>query len=311
MKKIKNLLLIFILLITLSFTTSCSESEKISIITPSGTPSLIASKTILEYKNLVDYQIVKGSDSLTAAFTRQDKDIIIAPVNLGAKFANSVENFPYVMYHTIVWCNYYIVSTEPIESFVSLNQKEITVFGKNSTPDVIFSTLVKYHNIVPKVDYVNDVATANSMLLAGKSTIIISAEPALSVLLTKGEYYTYSLADAWSQMTSSPLDVPQAAIFVKKDKLESQTVKNILASITYNTKNYERIKTSIVTSAKEIDANLSNDSLIYEAALSRCNYKIDEQERTSIEYYFEQVIALGLGKTIGGKLPSEEFYIQK
>ena len=216
--KIKKTLITVILTIIATITlSSCTENNnEIMIIMPTGTPTLILGKAREDYGN-VDYEIVSGPTALGAEFVKGEKDIIIAPINLGAKLAATSNNFKYVMYHTIVWCNYYIVSKEEITNFTELDKKDITIFGLSSTPDIIFKYLTTHYNINPNVTYVGSVSDANNALLSNKADIIVSAEPAMSALLKKGNYHIYSLADAWEEATGKKgTDVPQAAIFLKK-----------------------------------------------------------------------------------------------
>lgn len=306
--KFKNLLLTILLFITCLTLSSCTEAnlEEISLIAPTGTPTLLLGKAIEDYGK-VDAEIVNGPTSLGAAFAKGEKDIIVAPVNLGAKLAASSSNFQYVMFHTLVWCNYYIVSTEEITSFASIDQKDITVFGLNSTPDIIFKSLVSYYNISPNVSYVGSVNDANNQLLVGKATTIISAEPAMSALLKKGNYHIYSLQTAWEEMSNKTgSDVPQAAIFVKKSSIEK--TKEFLEQVMSTVSRISDYKEEVVASAKRVDKLLSPSEEILIDAIERCNYKIIPNEKESINIYFQKVIDLGLGASVGGKLPDESFY---
>ena len=314
--KIRKILLSMLIAIVMAFTlSSCGgltiiqPKDKISIIAPTGTPTLILGQTIEEYAN-TDTKIVNGPTALGAEFAKGEKDIIVAPVNLGAKLAASAQDFKYVLFHTIVWCNYYIVSTEEITSFSELDNKNVVVFGKNSTPDIIFNSLTKHYGISPKVDYVASVNNANNELLTGKANIIVSAEPALSALLTKGSYHVYSLATAWTEMAGfDGADVPQAAVFVKKESLEK--TKPFLDSLVKNINSANENKEEVVASAKRVDELLAPSEEVLVNALERCNFKINENEKESINIYFNKIIELGLGDSIGGKLPDEEFYYQK
>lgn len=308
--KIKNILITMILTIiaTLSLSSCEVNNEEIKLIAPTGTPTLLLGKAIEDYGK-VDAEIVNGPTALGAAFAKGEKDIIVAPINLGAKLAASSKNFKYVLYHTIVWCNYYIVSKEEITSFEQLDNKEITVFGLNSTPDIIFKSLVKHHNINPDVTYVGSVNDANSALLSGKAKIIVSAEPALSGLLQKENYHIYSLAKAWEEASGkSGSDVPQAAIFVKKDSIEK--TKNFLEQVMSTINRSSSNQKEIVAAAKRIDKLLSPSEEILIEAIDRCNYKIAPNEKESINIYFKHIIDLGLGESVGGKIPDEDFYYQ-
>lgn len=314
--KFRNILLsMFIAVLAAITLSSCggftviTQKEELTLIAPTGTPTLILGQSIEEY-GAIDAQIVSGPTALGAEFAKGEKDIIVAPVNLGAKLAASSEDFKYVLFSTIVWCNYYIVSTEEINSFEQLDGKDVTVFGLNSTPDIVFKSLVKHHNITPNVEYVASVNDANSALLTNKANIIVSAEPALSALLTKGSYHVYSLAEAWTEMAGfDGADVPQAAIFVKKDSIDK--TEAFLNQVVENINNVLENKEEAVQAAKRVDGLLAPSEQVLVNAIERCNFKIVENEQESINIYFNKIIELGLGASIGGKLPDEEFYYQK
>jgi len=304
-----SIILIFVALFMVACGNEPKEVEEISLIAPTGTPSLIISKAIVERTN-VNYEIVQGADALKAAFIKGEKDIIVAPVNLGAMMLASNETFNYEMVNVIVWCNYYVASKSEISSFEELDGKDIVVFGQNSTPDVVFKSLVAHYEITPNVTYVTSVADANGMLLSGKADIIVTAEPALTVLLTKGDYNVLSLKDAWSEMIGGDnYDVPQAAVFVNKNSKEK--CQSFLEKLVKDINEIKNNKEEVVNAAKTVDSNLTNPNNLYIAALDRCNYKIYENQKESIEKYFQKVIDLGLGKTVGGKLPDETFYYSK
>ena len=148
------------------------------------------------------------------------------------------------------------------------------------------------------------------MLLSGKADIIVTAEPALTVLLTKGDYNVLSLKDAWSEMIGGDnYDVPQAAVFVNKNSKEK--CQSFLEKLVKDINEIKNNKEEVVNAAKTVDSNLTNPNNLYIEALDRCNYKIYENQKESIEKYFQKVIDLGLGKTVGGKLPDETFYYSK
>lgn len=314
--KFKKILVAIIFAIMAVFTlSSCDEliipeeKQEISLIAPTGTPTLILSQSIEEYEK-VDAEIVSGPNALAAEFAKGEKDIIVAPINLGAKLAVSSEDFKYVMFHTLVWCNYYVVSTTPISSFEELDGKDVTLFGQNSTPDIVFRSLMAHYQINPNLTYMSSVADANKMLVSKQADIIVSAEPALSAILAKGDFHVYSLAEEWTKVAEfDGADIPQAAIFVNKESIEK--TKQFLNIVERNVKKVESNKEDVVAAAKRVDKLLAPTEEVLVSAITRCNFKINENEKESIDLYFSKVIELGLGATVGGKLPDEEFYYQK
>ena len=80
--RLMSLLLVLALLVL----TGCKTSDgaKYKIIVPNGTP-LLGMSSFLSETDKFEYEIVGGSDPLVAAFTKGEHDVIVAPVNLGAK----------------------------------------------------------------------------------------------------------------------------------------------------------------------------------------------------------------------------------
>lgn len=309
MKKNFKFIYIFVVLFSMLFITGCIDdsSKKVSVIVPTGTPSL-GIANVLNDKTLVDANIVSGSDPLIAAFTNASYDVVVAPVNLGAKLYNANENFSYILYKTIVWGNYYLVSNEEIATLESLEGKTVLVFGKNSTPDVVLRTLISAKNINVNLEYVDDVATANSYLLSGKADIIVSAEPSLTKMSANKNFYTLDLQKQWQQLTGS-YSLPQAGIFIKKDSKDEKYLKTVLDKMIESVQMAQTKPNVLIASAVSVDENLAKiGEETLQKAIGNCNLRVEEADKEAIEFYFSQVIQLGIGATVGGKLPDEAFY---
>lgn len=303
----KKILLFIALLISTVVLGSCTIDDKVSVIVPSGTPSLGVAAA-LEDDN-VDYEIVMGSDALVSSFTNSSHDIIIAPVNLGAKFFNSLNEFNYVFYQTIVGGNFYLLSTNQITSIADLNNQSLTVFGANSTPDVLVRSLIAYYQLNVEINYVSDVSEANAMLVSGKATTIVSAEPSASKINGSKKYWTLSLQEEWKKMAGQDYKIPQAGIFVKKDKINTSSVQNVLKKMNESLSLASTDPATLAQSGVRIDETLSKlGEALLTQAIPNCNFVTAPISRTEVEFYFDWLIKLGLGNTIGGVLPNETFY---
>lgn len=311
MKKIIKAFLI-IAIFSISFMlASCEDpaTRKVSVLTPTGTPSLGIADAISD-SSRVDVNIVNGADPLKAGFTTGNYDIIVAPVNLGAMFYNNVENFEYVLYKTIVWGNYYLASLSEINSIEELNGKTVVVFGQNSTPDVVLRTIIASKNLNVNLEYVDDVATANSYLLTGKAEIIVSAEPSLTKVKSKKDVHTFDLQQAWFEFSGNN-SLPQAAIFVKASLKEDKDVLKVLSMMEESVLKASSNPTELIEKAVSVDSNLNTiGKETLQEAIAYCNLKMIANQKEAIEFYFNKVIELGIGKTVGGKLPDEGFYFK-
>lgn len=306
----KKIIVFLTIVFSLFICTSCYEdsNDKVSVIVPSGAPTFGIADALNE-NSKIDYEIVAGADALPAAFTNAKHDIIVAPVNLGAKFYQSLNSFEYVYYQTIVGGCFYIVSSESIESFTDLDKKEITVFGANSTPDVITRSLINHYGLDVTINYVSDVTEANASLTSGKAKTIISAEPSISKFNASGKFNVVSLQTEWKKISSEEFSVPQAGIFVKKNSLNKSNVKKVLQEFSSSLELSLTDAQKLATSATLVDATLNKIGVqTLTIAAPKCNFISQGYNKGEVEFYFSKLIELGLGQTIGGKLPNEDFY---
>lgn len=301
MKKI-----IYIVLLMVLFLTGCTNvtvERSISIIVPNGTPAL-ALTTYFENDG-VNYEIVNGSDPLVSAFTNETHDFIVAPVNLGAKLYKANGN--YLHFKTIVWGNTYIVSKTNISSINDLEGKSITAFGESSTPGIVLKALLKHYNINCDITYVEDVSTANSLLMSGQAEIILSAEPSLSKINSSNKFYILDLQEEWKKMTGS-FSYPQAAIFVRKSIFENTVIKkhlNLLEKAITDTKNAEYVASKAVLIDSTFE-KLGVSTLI--KAIPNCHFELVDNEKTAIESFFNILNDLGLSAMYGNTMPDDSFY---
>jgi len=302
----KKLVLLMPLLLLCGCNNQQQSSQKISILAPEGTPALGLANYYANYKDEYEvFDIKNGSDPLLAAFNNQSHDVIVAPTNLGAKMFSVNQN--YILYETIVWGNLYLASTEEITSLSDLENKEVTLFSKNSTPDIVLRSLLQENNISNvTLNYVDDVTTANSLLVSGTSKYIVSAQPSLTSLKKKHNLYTIDLQEEWAKIASSS-SYPQASIFVKRSLKD-----NISKQLTHIKHSVEKMNEDLSTSAHNattMPASFAklNEEVIKEA-IPQCHYRIDTNQKAAIEYYFNKINSLGLSQTYGGTLPTNDFY---
>ena len=311
MKKILLILCLFIFGMTF---TSCTISqdkdlEKVSVIMPTGTPALglaEAANDLIKNGNTVE--ITAGADLLVAAFTQANYDIIVAPVNLGSKFYNT--NQKYGLFKTFVWGNLYLASKKEISSLNELDGKEVVVFGKNSTPDIVFRTLINnIEGLNVNLKYVSDVSEANALLVSNQADYVISAEPALSKLKMNLNLSVIDLQKEWQKLTGFS-SYPQAGIFVKIDKYNDVNIKAAL------TKLHNSVNSAILNPEKAaseaVQLHNSFKTLGVEVltkAIPNCNYFILDNEIKEVAYYLQTMIDLGFSAQVGGKLPDAAFYL--
>lgn len=314
MKKLLSIITV-LSIVLLSACSPKSEPVSAKIITPFGGPAMTHIQIMKEMPVILegsDYEVevVVGADPLVAAFTSMSHDIIIAPTNLGAKMYNA--SGKYKLAATIAWGANYLVSTDGPISIADLKGKEIVAFGKNATPDVVLTSILKEAGVYEDVTirYVNSVSDVQVELLTGSATIGLLAEPILTVTKTKKELSVIDLQEEWASISGENV-IPQAAIFVSVDLLEKnrEFVDSYLEAVKVSIEFANTNGDDLATYADEIEFGLPG-AIVKKAAIgSNLKFVSAIDSKAQIEVYFNEIMELN-PKLIGEKLPDADFYLK-
>lgn len=206
MKKISICIFILICLIG----CKSSKGSLTTIICPSGGPALSLLPIINNEKYAVD--IVDGSEILQAEFIKGDKDIIIAPINLGINLSKKTSN--YKLAYIVTTSNLYLLS----------NKKEINkvaAFGEQAIPGKIinYAYLPSVNNI--EIDYYESVSEAVSAYLKGDYDAVIASYPLVNkVIKYSNDVEINNLNDFYKNISGFD-NYPQAAMFVSNSYIEN------------------------------------------------------------------------------------------
>lgn len=215
MKRLIKQLLCMMMVFALAGCTSSDTPSKVKILCPAGAPSLAF---VSEYENInkngkIDF--VDGSDQIVAELSKNnsDYDIIVAPINLGAKLiaGNQTE---YRIQSVITWGNLYYIGTNKD----ALNQTgELALFGEGAVPQKIVDTININTSLTPK--YYQSATLVQQQLLSGNVQVGMLAEPLASATIAKAKQSGLELSIISDLQTVYGKDgYPQAAIFVKNGK---------------------------------------------------------------------------------------------
>ncbi len=307
MKRILTTWLFLLLLVSLAACQTTTVSEySLTLLVPVGSPQLATIQLKQQpHRYTIDY--VNGPDPLVAGFLSKTYDAILAPTNLGAKLYQSGSE--YTLAAVVGFGNLYIVSKDTsFPSMNDLNGTEIILFGQNQTGDIIVQYLLKEFNINATITYVDSVQTAQSMLIADQSKIILTAEPSLSALIAQlGELSILDLQDSYQQVSGN-LSYPQVGLFVKKT-----TNRNAIAQLLADFEESVAWVNQEPTTAAEAAVTLgfSFSKTVIETAIPRSHLQfvlartiIDE-----IEQYFQLIVATN-PNLLNLPLPNNDFYYE-
>ena len=215
-----------IFLILISLLVGCSaqpvEWENLSILSPKGAPALSLVPLIQENKDSIEF--VDGVDILSAELIKGDKDMIIAPVNLGAALSKKDSN-PYRLYGIVTWGNLYLVSNDTVLS----ENEPIALFGEQAVPGLVFNAIKDKLELNFLSTAFNAVTDVQGQLLSKSFNIGLMAEPLVTATIAKAKTLESpinlsvykDLQVLWQEKTGFE-NYPQAAIYIKADISEDK-----------------------------------------------------------------------------------------
>lgn len=235
----------YILCALLLITTGCKssgETKELKILCPTGAPSIAFTSIYDE----VDITFVEGTDLLITEFQKDnsDYDIIVAPINLGAKLLeNTMDDMDYRLDGILTWGNLYLVGT----SIDSLQETgEIALIGEAAVPTVVYNASNIETTLTP-VAY-SSASIVQTQLLSGQAKVGLLAEPLVSATIAKAkqdgiELITIAdMQEAYAKISGTEYGYPQAAIFAKKDT----NISNITTKISdYINSNFAGIEENL------------------------------------------------------------------
>lgn len=300
---------------------SINEEKNINFTVPDGLPAISIAKLIKENPEIkkgynINYSIEQSSENITTSVMKSEPDIVIVPSNLSATAFNKTGE--YKIAGTVGFGSFYIGSVNNNQTVEDLKGKEVYNIGKGLTPDIITKSILKGMGIDPDKDinfsYVDGVNELAPIILSGKTQYAVLPEPALSTVQSKNENFNVilNLNEEWKKINKSEYGYPQATIIIKKELIgnDREFVDGLLNKIKESIDwNYEN-KEDLGTYCEEIGISAKKPIVI--KAIDRSNIKYVGIKDSYKDYktYFDNLYKFD-PKTIGGKLPDDEIFMEK
>ncbi len=229
---------LIVLIVVLSL-VACTPAKKYTFtwLAPKGAPSVALIPLINEAVDAIE--LVDGTDVISAALIQGEKDVIIAPLNLGAKLIQSGDA-AYQLLSIVTWGNLYVVKDDAV---AFSNNMELAMFGTKAVPELILNQVADQLPFTfTKVPF-NSVVDVKSQLVTKTYAMGLLAEPiaTATIAAAKAQGITLSIvADLqalWKTKTGVE-NYPQAALFVRKDLTTAQIAQikeSVESMVTYVT----------------------------------------------------------------------------
>ena len=294
---------------------SAYESVTIRLIVPNGAtlvPIALMDEDSIAAGYDVELEIIKSSDLLAARIISGDADFAVIPSNLAAIMANKGTGIR--LAGPVIWGLSYVVTSEDLNGWDDLRGKRVPMIGRGLTPDISFRHLLEVNGLNPDEDleivYVSAATELVPTFLTGRSTVSMMPEPMITTVLSRkpDTRILVDIQEEWRKRYGS--SYPQASLVVSGAFAEeypdfSRDFIDAFAAAV------EAAKSDPVAAGKAVNALAPelNADIIAEA-IPRMNLEFvsANEARPALEDYFGVLEAFNPA-TIGGKLPTDDFYL--
>ncbi len=261
----------------------------------------------------VEFKVLNKPTDIPPIAKKESADLLFMPLNLASVLYNNGMN--YQAYKILEMDLLRVVSTDPgIRSLSDLKGKEVHVFGKGATPDVLLNFMLEQNKINPQEDVklaYKEAPQLAQLLIANKIHTAILPEPLATKCTIKNERakIVTSYGKEISAILGFEFNITQASLMINKTfaKNNPDLVKKISALYDDEVEKLRANPLLFGELAKE-QSIFGNPSLIKKimpevGPVIKSAYDV----RHPVEEYFKILYKMN-PKTVGGNIPKDDFY---
>ena len=310
----KKVLFIFLFLFNLILLASCSTNDdyKLTVVAPQGAPAVSVASIAVDDKD--SYSFI-NANNIAEQFTANEKDIIIAPVNAGAKLYKAGKS-TYKLGAVVTWGNlYFATKRTDISSLSDLTGKTVTLFGENTINASLAKYVLEKKGIAVSYEYKGSAEDTKNLLVSDANAIVMTAEPALTAVSNQLKQQnvtvtSFSISQLYKEVSNNS-EFTQAALFIKADTIENhkKALDNFLDKVKTScelvSNDVEKVANNVITLG---NTGLPSALAVLKQALPKCNIKY--VSAADAKSALEKTVAIDKTQ-FGGANPSDDFYYNK
>lgn len=322
MKKLISILMCIVLMLSFA---ACGTPKKLDtkctvygISGPTGIGLAGLMKKAKDGNGNLDYsiQLAASNDEIVAKISNKEADIAAVATNLASTLYNKTSGGVTVLAVNTLGVLNVVAKGIEVKSITDLKGKTVYSTGQGANPEYILNNILKNNGLTAgtdvTVEFVSQPAELVSKVVTNDEAIVIAPQPVATNITVKdtNAKIVIDLNDEWNKYNNTELVM--GCIIAR-----TEYVKENPDAIEIFLKEYEE---SIKAVSEDIDttaANCEEFGIVAPAAIAKkaipyCNIVFEDGEKlkTNLSAYLEFLYNAN-PKSIGGKLPSDDFYYAK
>lgn len=284
-----------------------------------GMAQLFDSQDKNEASNNYDYKILGSPDEAVASFSAGEVDIMAVPANLAATLYNKTEGKVKVAAINTLGV-LYITSFNDYEDVSQLKGKTIVASGKGATPEFALRHILKNNGIDPDndvtIEYKSEQGEVVQNLAANKDLVGALPEPFLTSAMAKNPdlKINFSYSELWDKISENNKTKSKmvTGVVVIRDTFLNENPEAVESFLNDYEKSVSFINNNVEEGAELVGKYEIVPKEVAVKAIPNCNIVFikGEEMKEALSSYYETLHEMD-PRSVGGKMPNEDFYITK
>ena len=311
--------------------TACGQKEEVSsepavtakVAALKGPTSMGMVKMMADQKDAKEknYEFTIGSspDEIAPKFLKGEFDIVALPSNLASILYNKSQGKVQVLAINTLGILYLMENGDSVKSIEDLKGKTVYSSGKGAVPEYAFNYILKANGLNPdtdlRVEYKSEHTEALAALLNDKSGLAVLPQPFATVasLKNKDLRTALDLSKEWDKASKNAKSTMITGVVVVNKDFAAKYPEKIKKFMADYKASIDYTNTNVDDAAKLIEENNIVPAAVAKKAIPQCNITYidgsDMKDKLSGDL---QVLFEANPKSIGGKMPADDFYyVQK
>lgn len=311
--------------------TACGQKEEVSsepavtakVAALKGPTSMGMVKMMADQKDAKEknYEFTIGSspDEIAPKFLKGEFDIVALPSNLASILYNKSQGKVQVLAINTLGILYLMENGDTVKSVGDLKGRTIYSSGKGAVPEYAFNYILKANGLNPdtdlRIEYKSEHTEALAALFNDKSSLAVLPQPFATVasLKNKGLRPALDLTKEWDKASKNAKSTMITGVVVVNKDFAAKYPEKIKKFMADYKASIDYTNTNVDDAAKLIEENNIVPAAVAKKAIPQCNITyIDGSDMKDKLSGYLQVLFEANPKSIGGKMPADDFYyVQK
>lgn len=260
-----------------------------------------------------DFEIVAAVDEISPMVAQGSVDIVCVPANLGSVLYNKTEGGVRALAVNTLGVLYICENGETVTSVEDLKGKTIFSSGKGATPEYALNFILKSNGIDPEkdvtIEWKSEHAECLASLLATENSVAMLPQPFVTTAQTKNESVRVALDlnDEWDKLgvDSSLL----TGIVIARKEFAEKNPEAVNEFLSRYHASVDFVNNNVDEAAELVGKYDIVPAAVAKKAIPECNIVCitGAEMKTKLGGYL-QVLFENEAKSVGGKLPEDDFY---